>query len=179
MQAQLDQSIPKKTHEEIVARMQGTIDGMGAELRRTKTQLDETRSINESMGLLAKQVVTQGEMMKEVAAKMSEVTVPSQVYQQAATKIYELEQVISRKDQDIQAIRDSTVPKDQYNRLETRINELESILQNSMPKAEFEDLTQQIDSLAKAAPLVQGVTGPEEFHVPSAPNPIAAVAAAN
>jgi len=168
LQAQLDQSIPKKTHEEIVSRMQATIDGMAAELRRSKSQLEETRSIGEGLALLGKQVNSQGEMMKEVATKMSEITVPFQVYQQAANKIGELEQVVSKKDQEIQTIRDTTVSKEQYNRVEAKIVELESILSNSMPKAEFEDLSQQIDSLAKAAPVV-----PHFDEVPTVPMQVA------
>jgi hypothetical protein len=162
LQAQLDQSIPKKTHEEIIARMQATIDGMSAELRRSKAQLEETQSIGEGLSLLGKQVTSHGEMMKEVAAKMSEITVPNQVFQQAMSKIGELEQVVARKDQEIQQIRESTVPREQYVRLEAKIGELESILSNSMPKAEFEDLSQQIDSLTKAAPMISAL-GPEEL----------------
>jgi len=154
LQAQLDQSIPKKTHEEVIARMQGTIDGMAAELRRTKGQLEETQSIGQGLSILGKQVAAQGETIKEAAMKISEVTVPNQVYQNALTRISDLEQVLTRKDNEIQSIREQTVAKEQYIRAETRISELENILANSMPKTEFENLSQQIDTLTKAAPVV-------------------------
>jgi hypothetical protein len=154
LQAQLDQSIPKKTHEEVIARMQGTIDGMAAELRRTKNQLDETQSIGQGLSILVKQVAAQGETVREAAMKISEVTVPNHVYQNATTRISDLEQVLNRKDQEMQSLRDQSVSKDQYIRAETRISELENVLANSMPKTEFETLTQQIDTLTKAAPVV-------------------------
>jgi len=160
--------------------MQATIDGMSAELRRSKSQLDETQTVGEGLSLLGKQVTAQGEMMRDVTARLSEVTVPNQVYQQAMGRIGELEQALSRKDQEIQAIRDSTVSKEQYARVESKIGELESILSNSMPKAEFEDLTQQINSLAKTAPNVSGnvelelvptstsfASAPQQIHVTS------------
>jgi hypothetical protein len=154
LQAQLDQSIPKKTHEEVIARMQGTIDGMAAELRRTKGQLEETQSIGQGLSILGKQVTVQGDMIKEAALKISEVTVPNQVYQNALTRISDLEQVLNRKDLDIQNIREQTVDKEQYIRAETRISELENVLANSMPKTEFETLSEQIDTLTKAAPVI-------------------------
>jgi hypothetical protein len=182
LQAQLDQSIPKKTHEEIVGRMQGTIDGMSAELRRTKAQLGETQSIGEGLSLLGKQVSSQGDTIKEVVSKLAEVTVPNTVYQQATAKISELEQVVSRKDQELQTFRENFVPKDQYVRAEARIAELEAVLANSMPKAEFEDLSQQIDSIARAAPVINA--GMEDLaNVPQTapqgtPEPVPMVATA-
>ena len=154
LQAQLDQSIPKKTHEEVIARMQGTIDGMAAELRRTKGQLEETQSIGQGLSILGKQVTLQGDMIKEAALKISEVTVPNHVYQNALTRISDLEQVLNRKDLEMQNIRDSTVSKEQYIRAETRISELENVLAVSMPKTEFETLSEQIDTLTKAAPVI-------------------------
>lgn len=171
LQAQLDQSIPKKTHEEVVARMQGTIDGMGAELRRTKSQLEETQTIGQGLSLLSKQVAASSDMIKESTVKLSEVTVPNQVFQQAMAKISELEQVISRKELEIRTIQDTHVHKDQYIRAESRISELENILANSMPKTEFEDLSQQIDSLTKAAPVIQS-TSTEEFSQVTAPQAV-------
>jgi hypothetical protein len=171
LQAQLDQSIPKKTHEEVVARMQGTIDGMAAELRRTKTQLEETQTIGQGLSLLSKQVASSSDMVRDATLKLSEVTVPNQVFQQAMAKISELEQVVSRKDQEIRSINEATVSKDQYLRAEARISELENVLANSMPKTEFEDLSQQIDSLTKTAPVVQS-TGVEEFSQVTAPQAV-------
>jgi len=167
LQAQLDQSIPKKTHEEVIGRMQGTIDGMAAELRRTKSQLEETQTIGQGLALLSKQVAVSGETIKEATVKLSEVTVPNQVFQQAMAKISELEQVVSRKEQEIRTIHEQTVPKDQYNRAESRIAELENVLANSMPKTEFEDLSQQIDSLTKAAPTVAHSGMEEISHNPT------------
>jgi len=171
LQAQLDQSIPKKTHEEVIARMQATIDGMGAELRRTKSQLEETQSIGQGLALLSRQVAASGDTIKEATVKLSEVTVPNQVFQQAMVKLSELEQVISRKEQEIRSINEQTVPKEQYLRAEARISELENILSNSMPKTEFEDLSQQIDTLTKAAPVIQS-TGVEEFSQVTAPQTV-------
>jgi len=172
LQAQLDQSIPKKTHEEVIARMQSTIDGMSAELRRTKTQLEETQTIGQGLSLLSKQVSTSSDMVKEATVKLSEVTVPNQVFQQAMTKISELEQVINRKDQEMRSINEQSVHKDQYLRAEARISELENILANSMPKTEFEDLSQQIDTLTKAAPIIQSTTAEDQMPQMSAPQTV-------
>ena len=169
LQAQLDQSIPKKTHEEVIGRMQATIDGMSAELRRTKTQLEETQTVGQGLALLSKQVTSSSDTIRDATLKLSEVTVPNQVFQQAMAKISELEQVISRKDQEIKNIIDQTVPKDQYNRAESRISELEGVLSVSMPKTEFDDLSQQIDSLTKAAPVIQSPVS--EDHVLHDPTP--------
>ena len=36
MEAQLQQSIPKKTHQEVVSKMQATIDGLNVEVERIK-----------------------------------------------------------------------------------------------------------------------------------------------
>ena len=95
----------------------------------------------------------QGETIKEAAMKISEVTVPNQVYQNALTRISDVEQVLNRKDSEMQSLREP-VPKEQYIRAETRISELENVLANSMPKTEFETLSQQIDTLTKAAPVI-------------------------
>lgn len=147
--------------------MQGTIDGMSAELRRTKSQLEETQTIGQGLALLSKQVTVSGDTIKEATVKLSEVTVPNQVFQQAMAKISELEQVVSRKDQEIHTIHEQTVPKEQYNRAESRIAELENVLANSMPKTEFEDLSQQIDSLTKTAPMVTHSGMEEISHIPT------------
>ena len=172
LQAQLDQSIPKKTHEEVMARMQATIDGMAAELRRTKTQLEETQTIGQGLALLSKQVAASSDSVKETTVKLSEVTVPNQVFQQAMAKISELEQVVSRKEQEIHAITEATVQKEQYMRAESRISELENILANSMPKTEFEDLSQQIDTLTKAAPIIQSTGAGEQLSQLSTPQTV-------
>ncbi len=154
-----------------MARMQATIDGMAAELRRTKTQLEETQTVGAGLASLSKQVAASSDQVKEATVKLSEVTVPNQVFQQAMTKISELEQVISRKEQEIKGINESTVHKDQYIRAESRISELENILANSMPKTEFEDLSQQIDSLTKTAPNIQS-TGAEQLSQLSTPQTV-------
>lgn len=177
LQAQLDQSIPKKTHEEVIARMQATIDGMSAELRRTKSQLEETQTIGQGLSLLSKQVAASSDVVKEATVKLSEVTVPNQVFQQAMAKISELEQIVSRKEQEIHAIHESSVSKEQYVRAETRIQELEGILAVSMPKTEFEDLSQQIDSLTKAAPVIQSTGAEESFSQVTAPQAVQVTAA--
>ena len=44
--------------------MQGTIDGMAAELRRTKSQLEETQTIGQGLALLSKQVTVSGDTIK-------------------------------------------------------------------------------------------------------------------
>jgi hypothetical protein len=172
LQAQLDQSIPKKTHEEVIARMQATIDGMAAELRRTKSQLEETQTLGQGLALLSKQVAASSDTVKEATVKLSEVTVPNQVFQQAMAKISELEQVVSRKEMEIKAINENTVAKEHYMRAENRISELENILANSMPKTEFEDLSQQIDSLTKAAPVIQSTGVDEQFSQVTAPQTV-------
>ena len=61
MEAQLQQSIPKKAHQEVVTKMQNTIDDLVAELERTKEDLEKTTHLEEKIKGLSEQITSQTE----------------------------------------------------------------------------------------------------------------------
>ena len=61
MEAQLQQSIPKKAHQEVVTKMQKTIDDLVAELERTKEDLEKTTHLEEKIKGLSEQITSQTE----------------------------------------------------------------------------------------------------------------------
>ena len=63
MEAQLQQSIPKKTHEEVVSKMQGTIDELDGEVGRIRTELQRTTGITETLNALGAQIASSKETM--------------------------------------------------------------------------------------------------------------------
>lgn len=69
---------------------------------------------------------------------------------------------IAKHEEELQRVRSETVPRDEYSRMELRVADLESQLSNSVPKSEFEELSQTIVSLTKTAPVVEE----EQFAVP-------------
>ena len=61
MEAQLQQSIPKKTHQEIVSKMQATIDGLNSEVQRVKGDFQKTLSLNETIAGIGTNIISQNE----------------------------------------------------------------------------------------------------------------------
>jgi HPt (histidine-containing phosphotransfer) domain-containing protein len=141
LEADLAQSVPKKTLEETTAKMQQRIDALNAELKRANSDLDSATTVNERMDALGKQlekqseeISTQYDFIKSIATKM-DTMVPSAVYEQATSKIHELEQAFESQSRNY-------------------ASELESQLENSVPKTEFEELSQTIVSLTKSLPVI-------------------------
>ena len=152
LEAQLQQSVPKKTHQEMVTKMQAAIDGLSADLGRTKKNLEETETLGGRLNALTSQISTQNEIIgsqnktiESFSTKMAESTVPIKIYSETAAKAQELEQRIQNmvqkpdydalqsKISDLESQISSTVPRDLYSALEMEIA-------NCVPKSKFEEL---------------------------------------
>ncbi len=195
MEAQLQQSIPKKTHQEVVAKMQLSIDGLTAELERTKADLQKTQHIEEDLKSLSEQVTTQTQ------------SITSQWQSNDAKKIQELEEkingmvdrteylTIQGKYEELKAstvpkvdylalqnqfsnfvpresfeemqkrVAQTTVPREQYLAAEARMQELEAKIANSVPRSDHEELIASITSMIGEAPHPS-----ETPEYPSAPS---------
>jgi hypothetical protein len=98
LQAELEQSIPKKAHEEIVQKMQGTIDSQDAEMKRMDEELQKAVSVSSTLSSMesllsaqSKEISAEKNSIENVYAKIAEGTVPRQIYEAslAATKSLE------------------------------------------------------------------------------------------
>lgn len=98
LQAELEQSIPKKVHEEIVQKMQGTIDSQDVEMKRVGEELQKAVSVSSTLSNLesllssqSKEISAEKNSIENVYTKIAEGTVPRQIYEAslAATKSLE------------------------------------------------------------------------------------------
>ncbi len=160
LEAQLKESIPKKVHNETVAKMQAEIDRLKSELNSVKEELERTRSIGSYLASIESEIKTQSESLATLGRKIEEGTVSNEIYQQSLQRIRELESTIEN-------LRSTTVPRDVYSQLETRlqgmverdaferaearIRELEAIVSNSVPKETLEELKARITELVSEA----------------------------
>ena len=87
LEAQLQQSIPKKDHEQALASLQSSVDAAMADCNRAKSELENTSSIGQRMGLLESQIASQNEAVSSQArafesftAKLAESSVPFSAY---------------------------------------------------------------------------------------------------
>jgi len=160
LEAQLKESIPKKVHNETVAKMQGEIDRLKGELNSVKEELERTRSIGSYLASIESELKNQHESFETLGRKIEEGTVSNEVYQQSLQRIRELESMIEN-------LRSTTVSKDSYSQLEAklqgmveresleraeaRIRELEAIVSNSVPKETLEELKARITELVSEA----------------------------
>lgn len=133
LEAQLQQSIPKKTHLEIVGKMQGAIDSLSADLGRTKEELAKTTSLGERINALESTVASQSSMISSqnnvigaLTSKFSEALVLASTYGEAKEKIQYLEERNG-----------SMVERSQYDALVDASHELDEKLSNSLPKEQF------------------------------------------
>jgi hypothetical protein len=159
LEAQLQQSIPKKTHLEIVGKMQGAIDSISAELGRTKESLAKTTSLGERMNALESTLAVQNNMISSqnnvigaLTSKFSEALVLASTYADATHKIQLLEERIgtmvdrSQYDSLVDSYHEmeerlaNTVPKDQYYVLEDKLS-------NSVSKFAYEELQNRISQM--------------------------------
>ena len=159
LQAQLDQSIPKKEHEQIVSKMEEKIDRMIVELKQAKADFEKNVSLAESLGNLSKQLSMQkGEisslfqMNKEISSKLGDTTVPRLVYEETLSRVQELEasiqQMVERKKVELAQLEEkknaelkerisTMVPREEY-------EAIQSELANSVPKSKHEEELQGI-----------------------------------
>jgi hypothetical protein len=146
LEAQLQQSLPKKFHQEVVAKMQGNIDSLSADLASTRSELEKTLAIAQKVEGLEAQVTSQNETISSqaktidsLATKLSETEVYVTKYSEASSMIQELESRIS-----------TMVESSAYTSLQTRCSELEAQLSNMVPKEQFEAIQAE---LANSVPV--------------------------
>ena len=130
MEAQLQQSMPKKTHQEVVEKMQARIDELSAELETTRSDLERSVHLEEGIKSLSQQIAQETQ------------TITGQFQSNDAKRIQELEAKISgmveRSEFDAhhskyEQLTNSTVPRDDYVALQNQFS-------NFVPKQTFEDM---------------------------------------
>jgi phage tail sheath protein FI len=192
LEAQLQQSIPKKTHEEEVAKLNAQIDDLQKQVSLTKTELEKTISVGTRLGALEARINTlydvaasQNQAVKTLSEKLSEATVPFSLHTEDVARIQQLEEQVysmapkadlealqnqlanavpkDRLDEVEKALADS-VPKSRLAEAEAKIARLEATLAESVPRATLEELKEKIASMMKEAPGVE-----EEPGAPSPP----------
>jgi HPt (histidine-containing phosphotransfer) domain-containing protein len=152
LEADLAQSVPKKTLEETVAKMQQKIDTLNAELKRAKQYLDNAATMNERMDALGKQLDKQAEeisiqndFIKSIAAKI-DTMVPNSVYEQATQKIHELEQAFEVRSQEYASEKAEFEERISHMVPQERFQAVQAELANSVPRSFYEEEIQKIRS---------------------------------
>jgi len=156
MEAQLQQSIPKKDHEEIVSKMQTTIDELDGQVNRIRDELQRTKGITETINALGAQIAAQKEMLdsqgqtvsnqtqiidvqnkaiEALVGKLSQETIPNTMYHEALSKTHELEEKISQY-----------VAKSDFETIQQKVAELTELLGTTVPKSEYEALQAQFSN---------------------------------
>jgi hypothetical protein len=136
LEAQLQQSVPKKAHEESIAKLQTTIDSLNGELSRVKSELENTTSLGQRISTLEAQIASQGEVISSqghtfeaISSKLVENSVPFALYTETLEKVQALEAKIS-----------SMVDFNEYNVVKQNCAELQAQVANMVPRSAFEEL---------------------------------------
>jgi chromosome segregation ATPase len=164
LEAQLQQSVPKKFHQELVAKMQGNIDSLSADLSATKSELGKATqrvvTLESQVASQTETISSQGKSIDSLNLKLSEAQVFATEYTKAVSKVQELESRIS-----------SMVEYSQYTSLQRRCGELEAQVANMVPKEQFSALqvelansvpTQKYDDLKRA---LEQMVPREQFNI--------------
>jgi len=138
LETKLEQSVPKKSYQDAVAKLQANIDRLTEDLQRTKDELGRTESLGGRLNnlstvvlTLSSQISTQNEVIKALTDKYQ---VPQDLHNKALSKIKDLESSLTKKSAESEAAR-------------ARIAELEAKLEESVPKEKYSRLMDQISGL--------------------------------
>ena len=167
LEAQLQQSIPKKSHQEIVTKMQASIDSITAELGRTRTELETTTSIGQRISALDAQISSQSETIssqsrtiESLSSRLSEATVPFPMYTEALSKLQEAQAsiatMVNKSDYAIVQVRCAELEEQirgMVPRAQCAVLEIE--LANSVPIAKYEELRQSLERMVPREELAQ------------------------
>ena len=193
LEAQLQQSIPKKAHEDIVAKMQRQVDDLENQVALTKGELEKTVTVGARLSAIESRITTlydvvasQNEAVKTLADKQSEGTVPYSLHAENLARIQRLEEQVysmaprsdvealqaelansapKAKLEELEQALSRSVPKEHLAQAEARVAELEAALAETVPRATLEELKERIATLMKDAP------GVEEAAPPGTPEP--------
>jgi DNA repair exonuclease SbcCD ATPase subunit len=188
LEAQLQQSIPKKTHEEEVAKLRAEIEDLQRQVNLTKGELEKTISVGARLGALESRINTlydvvaaQNEAVKGISEKLAQATVPYSLHTEDLARIQQLEEqvytMVPRSDveaiqgelansvpkaklEELERSMADTVPKERLAAAEAKISELEAALADTVPRGTMEELKEKIASLMKDAPGVDEETAP-------------------
>jgi hypothetical protein len=180
LEAQLQQSVPKKTHEEAVAKMQAEVDDLQNQVALATGELERTVSMGARMSALESRITTlydvvasHNEAVKALADGLSQATVPYSLHAENVSRIQLLEEqvhsMVPRSDvealkaelagsvprakvEELELSLSQSVPKDRLAQAEVRIAELEAALTDTVPRTTLEELKDRISILMKDAP---------------------------
>lgn len=138
LETKLEQSVPKKSYQDAVAKLQANIDRLTEDLQRTKDELGRTESLGGRLNnlstvvlTLSSQISAQNDTIRMLTEKYQ---VPQDLHNRALTKIKDLESSLVKKSAESEAAR-------------ARIAELEAKLEESIPKEKYSRLMDQISGL--------------------------------
>ncbi len=175
LEVQLRQSVSKKDHHEVTSKLERQIDSLERDLDRARAEHQKTIALNKQIagveGLISSLIKTanaqgktldfiedeastrgkalsaQGKILDNLAAKMAQGTVPSNVHLQSLSKIRDLEED-----------KRGMVRRFDYNSLEARCAELSRQLGTMVPssdysslKEKFDDVTKQVENMVPAS----------------------------
>ncbi len=186
LQGQLAQSITKKDHEAIVAKMQGTTDTLREDLQRTRDELERRGTIESTLNEFTAAFSARLDALEaqfrqgqsEVVEKVTQSTVPHSVYMQAVSQVKEFQDAIRemvpqeefhRVKDEARRMLESTVSREKYEAATSRIKELEAALANSVPRTAVDELTAGLLSLTRDD--AQGKEEAEITEVQPGPTP--------
>ncbi|MDG6997228.1 MAG: hypothetical protein JRN52_15025 [Nitrososphaerota archaeon] len=173
LEAKLADSVPKKTYNDAVAKLQSVIDSGAAELQRTKEALEKTETLGGRLNTLTNQITllaeassSQQTAIKSLETKFGESTVPEEIYNQTVAECRKLEEEIKlmiprsefdtllQKNVELEQRIATMVPEEEHRKSVERISELESVMANLVPRADLEELTDQVKSIASSVTIV-------------------------
>ena len=191
-EAQLQQSISRKTYEEEVAKLNGKLEELRREADLTKGELEKTISVGARLSALEARinslfdaVGSQNNAVKGLSDKLSEATVPYSLHAEDLTRIQQLEEqvysMVPRADiEGLQSQLANSIPKEKLEEMEkaladsvpraeleaakTKISELEAALAETVPRTTLEELKEKIASMMK-----ETAGANEEPAAPAAP----------
>lgn len=159
MEAQLQQSVPKKTHEETVANMQATIDGLGTQLESLKAEIQSSSSVKETISGLGTQLASQNDMISSLTGTISSL---NQVIEAQKATITDISARLSQ----------STVPSSLYDQTLSQLNELQGKFQGMVDNSEFASMQRRCEELTESMKSMipkQDYINLEALHANSVP----------
>ncbi|MDG6904704.1 MAG: hypothetical protein JRN20_02835 [Nitrososphaerota archaeon] len=185
MEAQLQQSIPKKAHQEVVTKMQTRIDELTGDLERTKDELQKTTRLEDELRKLSEQITSQTgaitsrwesndamrikELEERIAGMVdrNEYSALQARYEELKLSTVPKEDYVTLQNQfsnfvpkdTFEEMKNSftntTVPREQLAATEARMQELEAKIANSVPRADHDELISKLTSMIGEAQIPQ------------------------
>lgn len=140
MEAQLQQSISKKAHQEAIAKMQATIDGLNAEIEKTKAELQNTQTVGDRVNSLSALVSSQAETINSLS---STITAQRETIESLSSTVSKNTESLAEK------LSRETVPVLLYNETLSRIGEMEERIRFMVEKADYVAVQKRCDELTE------------------------------